>query len=726
MTSFQFHCNMRFTMIILLSSLLSSRHLFHTTITAVAAAEQIVCPRILFGSSASSVSEVLPDIYVNDGYCDCANGADEYATSACSGLGTWSGVGGHPQSSDDNDDSDRSLFVCSVEGTVLQSSKLNDSICDCCDGSDEIVDNASGSHDCPDTCGVLLKEREIQRKALEENFRLGYAAYMNDFEKFEQQKKLVAQELAVIDGEIKSKEFEEMFKEKKEALTKATGEYEKRNAEEYDVAYHEVISKLGLSAMSIDELEDLVVGIVYFTSTERHLQNAGKDVLGIQISDLKKRINILKREHEQHSNECDENVMNTLHEGVEESLDHYDRDMYEEEYYDYDYDLYDMDDDMVEYDLDAAEDDETSEISTCQESSEQSLGLPYVGSIGTHFKMVASNLLESGELIDSVSNALKSRIRTIEKSERSGNSARIILEIMVKESDNWNNDLIQIILSLLVDSKIGAVDFFTITSASLEEYRHSSNESLNLMCPLRFVQRNGNTSDVAIFPPDIFVKELEERCKEIDSRYTDEHDNYGNVILPTKISDGYLGYFQFVMRATEDPMESLLSALHEQAPKSDALVTLEKEVSDIDKELSSFKEKRAAVESKIPGIPELYPFHGHVCVNFVSGEYRYSICPNNQVTQHNQDAHVNDKGTKLGAYTDMTISPEDGSIMMKFENGLRCWNGVVRSAIINITCGPTHRVISAAEPETCVYHFSMESTIACNREYAIYHGIEIR
>ena len=713
-------------MIILLSSLLSSRHLFHTKITAVAAAEQIVCPRILFGSSASSVSEVLPDIYVNDGYCDCANGADEYATSACSGLGTWSGVGGHPQSSDDNDDSDRSLFVCSVEGTVLQSSKLNDSICDCCDGSDEIVDNASGSHDCPDTCGVLLKEREIQRKALEENFRLGYAAYMNDFEKFEQQKKLVAQELAVIDGEIKSKEFEEMFKEKKEALTKATDEYEKRNAEEYDVAYHEVISKLGLSAMSIDELEDLVVGIVYFTSTERHLQNAGKDVLGIQISDLKKRINILKREHEQHSNECDENVMNTLHEGVEESLDHYDRDMYDEEYYDYDYDLYDMDDDMVEYDLDAAEDDETSEISTCQESSEQSLGLPYVGSIGTHFKMVASNLLESGELIDSVSNALKSRIRTIEKSERSGNSARIILEIMVKESDNWNNDLIQIILSLLVDSKIGAVDFFTITSASLEEYRHSSNESLNLMCPLRFVQRNGNTSDVAIFPPDIFVKELEERCKEIDSRYTDEYDNYGNVILPTKISDGYLGYFQFVMRAIEDPMESLLSALHEQAPKSDALVTLEKEVSDIDKELSSFKEKRAAVESKIPSIPELYPFHGHVCVNFVSGEYRYSICPNNQVTQHNQDAHVNDKGTKLGAYTDMTISPEDGSIMMKFENGLRCWNGVVRSAIINITCGPTHRVISAAEPETCVYHFSMESTIACNREYAIYHGIEIR
>jgi len=713
-------------MIILLSSLLSSRHLFHTTITAVAAAEQVVCPRILFGSSASSVSEVLPDIYVNDGYCDCANGADEYATSACSGLGTWSGVGGHPQSSDDNDDSDRSLFVCSVEGTVLQSSKLNDSICDCCDGSDEIVDNASGSHDCPDTCGVLLKEREIQRKALEENFRLGYAAYMNDFEKFEQQKKLVAQELAVIDGEIKSKEFEEMFKEKKEALSKATDEYEKRNAEEYDVAYHEVISKLGLSAMSIDELEDLVVGIVYVTSTERHLQNAGKDVLGIQISDLKKRINILKREHEQDSNECDENVMNTLHEGVEESLDHYDRDMYEEEYYDYDYDLYDMDDDMVEYDLDAAEDDETSEISTCQESSEQSLGLPYVGSIGTHFKMVASNLLESGELIDSVSNALKSRIRTIEKSERSGNSARIILEIMVKESDNWNNDLIQIILSLLVDSKIGAVDFFTITSASLEEYRHSSNESLNLMCPLRFVQRNGNTSDVAIFPPDIFVKELEERCKEIDSRYTDEYDNYGNVILPTKISDGYLGYFQFVMRAIEDPMESLLSALHEQAPKSDALVTLEKEVSDIDKELSSFKEKRAAVESKIPSIPELYPFHGHVCVNFISGEYRYSICPSNQVTQHNQDAHVNDKGTKLGAYTDMTISPEDGSIMMKFENGLRCWNGVVRSAIINITCGPTHRVISAAEPETCVYHFSMESTIACNREYAIYHGIEIR
>ncbi len=54
---------------------------------------------------------------VNDNFCDCPlDGSDEPSTGAC------------PNSD----------FKCSSpDGKVIRSSRVNDGICDCCDGSDE-------------------------------------------------------------------------------------------------------------------------------------------------------------------------------------------------------------------------------------------------------------------------------------------------------------------------------------------------------------------------------------------------------------------------------------------------------------------------------------------------------------------------------------------------------------------------------------------------------------
>lgn len=62
-------------------------------------AETVTCPTGWGGSSSGDGSEdkaewlIIPEAFVNDGYCDCpTTGADEPNTDACSGHENWAGT----------------------------------------------------------------------------------------------------------------------------------------------------------------------------------------------------------------------------------------------------------------------------------------------------------------------------------------------------------------------------------------------------------------------------------------------------------------------------------------------------------------------------------------------------------------------------------------------------------------------------------------------------------
>ncbi|GMH72850.1 hypothetical protein TrLO_g7022 [Triparma laevis f. longispina] len=83
----------------------------------------------------------LPDPnhpHFNDNFCDCPDtSSDEPSTSACSKV-------------------KHSTFVCSARTQItIYSSRIDDSVCDCCDGSDEIHNNYVV---CPNTCPSLRGE----------------------------------------------------------------------------------------------------------------------------------------------------------------------------------------------------------------------------------------------------------------------------------------------------------------------------------------------------------------------------------------------------------------------------------------------------------------------------------------------------------------------------------------------------------------------------------------
>ncbi|KAG8341796.1 putative protein kinase C substrate protein, heavy chain [Trypanosoma vivax] len=94
---------------------------------------------------------------VNDNYCDCSDGSDEPGTSACTITG---GKYKTPKGW---------MFRCKNIGFKLEEinhNRVNDGICDCCDGSDEY----SGLTECKNNCAEK-QEHEAEKLKQEESAR---------------------------------------------------------------------------------------------------------------------------------------------------------------------------------------------------------------------------------------------------------------------------------------------------------------------------------------------------------------------------------------------------------------------------------------------------------------------------------------------------------------------------------------------------------------------------
>lgn len=108
-------------------------------------------------------SKSIPISAVNNDVCDCADGSDEPGTSACAAM--HNGVAAQLP--------EKWRFQCTNKDFLVQMiphNRVNDGICDCCDGSDELLSGVA----CPNRCAEVQKEQA--RKEQEEEKRMQTAA----------------------------------------------------------------------------------------------------------------------------------------------------------------------------------------------------------------------------------------------------------------------------------------------------------------------------------------------------------------------------------------------------------------------------------------------------------------------------------------------------------------------------------------------------------------------
>ena len=142
---------------------------------------------------------------------------------------------------------------------------------------------------------------------------------------------------------------------------------------------------------------------------------------------------------------------------------------------------------------------------------------------------------------------------------------------------------------------------------------------------------------------------------------------------------------------------------------------LEKRKSELDRTISSTWKDIGGRDGTAMGPGGELHSLADECLSIQAGKYTYEVCIFGKASQ--KDNPDSRSGTDLGKWTKMDVDDETYERTMYWERGAKCWNGPQRSATVHVTCGAETQLLSADEPDTCRYVFTLESPIGCDEKY---------
>ena len=87
------------------------------------------------------------------------------------------------------------------------------------------------------------------------------------------------------------------------------------------------------------------------------------------------------------------------------------------------------------------------------------------------------------------------------------------------------------------------------------------------------------------------------------------------------------------------------------------------------------------------------------CFEYEDREYTYKLCPFEKTVQKSKNGHGE---TCIGYWSSWgDHNTPNKYLVMKFTNGLTCWNGPARSTNVYLKCGTESKVVSVSEPNKC-------------------------
>lgn len=98
------------------------------------------------------------------------------------------------------------------------------------------------------------------------------------------------------------------------------------------------------------------------------------------------------------------------------------------------------------------------------------------------------------------------------------------------------------------------------------------------------------------------------------------------------------------------------------------------------------------------------------CFEYEDKEYTYKLCMFQKVTQKSKNS-----GSEVGLGNWGEWAGEDNKYsVMKYTNGIACWNGPSRMTTVYIHCGLETKLVSVSEPYRCEYKIELSTPAACD------------
>ena len=651
-------------------------------------------------------------------------------------------------------------------------SRVNDGICDCCDGADE-----PKSKQCPDICELVLREERERQRLLKENFAKGYARRQKELQAYQEMLTTAQEELDAVTVEHTS------LQSQIDSVEKDIEQLKHDNLRQRIQALRDTIMSLSHESESTDDAplkglleplseEGLVTVIVQACqlageqqgSFEEHsstcvpLRLAGLDVGIVWGEEDYKEGTVTEERLHSTSNEwqdvidrnaageivwsVNDDKKNTSRRRLTEE-EHYDDDVaYEEHWDEEDYPEEDYLDHYDDYDEEIkAVDDEAEEMN--QELLDGVKAYAF-SAARLSFLNRASHLItkiddlmkvtdedeEQGDdrlnapkvdpmAIQAVRNTLKRRKESIERGFKYAVSA----QILVKPVESSHQDLVALAAGTLYHGMIRSSDLWQILAYMTVQFpSHACFSPWSILCPPQVSDHNGNP-----FPPLPIVEAVKHYCEE--GPHSDASiicDTNVDEEIPSSIHDHYYGYTVIEPRNDDDVLSKAFARLDNVVNRSE-IVKLEEKRDELKGKLESLSSRMRELEEQMGGRDhskygsqgELYSLRDS-CHSVQEGKYEYEICIFGRATQK---AHGNKSGTQLGRWSGIKVDEETGMRTMEWTRGAQCWNGPERSATVHVTCGAENKVLSAEEPDTCRYVLEMESYVACDDEYKERHGL---
>ncbi|CAH0723693.1 unnamed protein product, partial [Brenthis ino] len=133
----------------------------------------------------------------------------------------------------------------------------------------------------------------------------------------------------------------------------------------------------------------------------------------------------------------------------------------------------------------------------------------------------------------------------------------------------------------------------------------------------------------------------------------------------------------------------------------------ERTVREIESNIRNFQENL----EKDYGLQQEYATLDGECFEYEDKEYVYRLCLFQKVTQKSKNGGME---VGLGNWGEWAGEEGDKYSVMKYANGIACWNGPNRMTIVNINCGLETKITSVTEPFRCEYKIDLDTPAACD------------